>query len=118
MEVIAYESTATRFALTVTQKISRDAVAGGIAMQFAFICHAMLGNQLSGHIWQKVGAVEHLALRNQANTAKNRALLVVNAGFEARRIGVEVDADPTRCQTARCANAYDTGIPFDERQLI
>jgi hypothetical protein len=44
MEVIAYESTATRFALTVDMKISRDAVAGGIAMQFAFVRHTMLCN--------------------------------------------------------------------------
>ena len=44
MEVIAYESTAIRFALTAVKKISRDAVAGGIAMQFAFVRYTMLRN--------------------------------------------------------------------------
>jgi hypothetical protein len=50
LEVITYESTAARFALTADQKKSRDAVAGGIGMQLAFIRHTMLRNQLSRHI--------------------------------------------------------------------
>jgi hypothetical protein len=44
MEVIVYESTAIRFALTAVIKISRDAIAGGIAMQFAFVRHTVLSN--------------------------------------------------------------------------
>ena len=40
------------------------------------------------------------------------------AGFEAGGVGIKVDADAPRSQTPRCANADDTGIAFDERQLV
>ena len=87
-------------------------------MQFAFVRHTMLSNQLSRHIGQKVGAIKHLPLRNQADAAKYRALLVVHAGFEPCSVCIKMNTDATWRQTARCSNADNTGIALDEGQLV
>ncbi len=50
-------------------------------MQLAFIRHTMLGDEFSRHVRQKIGAIKHFPLRNQADAAKNRTLFVVHAGF-------------------------------------
>ena len=83
-------------------------------MQLAFVGHTMLGYQLSRHIGQKVRPIKHFTLRNQADAAKNRALFVMDAGFEAGSIRIEMDADTTWRQAARCTDADNAGIAFDE----
>ena len=87
-------------------------------MQLAFIGHTMLGNQLSGHIGQKVGAVKHLALWNEADTAKNRTLFVMYASFEAGRIGVKMDADASWGQATRRTDADNACIAFDKGYFV
>jgi len=87
-------------------------------MQFSFVRHAMLCDQFSGHIRQKVRAVENLAFGNQADTSKDRALFVMDTGSESGGIGVEMDADASGCETAGSSNTDYTGIPFNKRQLV
>ena len=87
-------------------------------MQFAFVCHTMLGNELSRHIRQKVGAIKHLPLRNQADAAKNRALLVMHAGFEPCCVCIKMNTDAPWRQTTGSSDADNTGIALDEGQLV
>ena len=87
-------------------------------MQFAFVRYTMLGNELSRHIRQKVGAIKHLPLRNQADAAKNRALLVMHAGFESCYVCIKMNTDAPWRQTTGSSYADNTGIALDEGQLV
>jgi len=86
-------------------------------VQLTLVGHALLRNQFARHVGQEVRAIQNLVFRNQADAAKNGALLVAYTGREALFIHIKVNVDASWGQAFVGPDAHHARITFDEGQL-